>query len=28
MALRTGIGVRPPIAHSEPSVMTSQRSSS
>ncbi len=27
-ALRTGIGVSPPIAHSEPSVMTSHRSSS
>ena len=28
IALRTGIGVRPPIAHSDPSVITSHRSSS
>ena len=27
-ALRTGSGVRPPIAHSEPSVITSHRSTS
>ena len=27
-ALRTGIGVSPPIAHSEPSVISSHRSSS